>query len=160
MYLPTSTDIQSISTLITMSVAPVFLIAGVAGLLNVFTSRLTRIVDKLDKMDKILHKKHLDDPSYQESDYTLQRRSFLVSRMKNANLSIMFGALTGLMVALVIITVFLGALFHFNSGYFIAVYFILAMVFLICSLVLFLREIYFTNLFINIKKKNLLDEEE
>ena len=48
MILPSS---DTIVHLIQLSVAPVFLLAGVAGLLNVFTGRLTRIVDKLEKIE-------------------------------------------------------------------------------------------------------------
>mgnify|MGYP002662486714 CR=1 FL=1 len=45
-------EINSVSSMIQLSVAPVFLLAGVAGLLNVFTGRLVRIIDKVDKLDK------------------------------------------------------------------------------------------------------------
>ena len=38
-------SINTVSQLIQLSVAPVFLLAGVAGLLNVFTGRLSRIID-------------------------------------------------------------------------------------------------------------------
>ena len=38
--------------MIQLSIAPVFLLAGVGALLNVFTGRLVRIIDKIDKLDK------------------------------------------------------------------------------------------------------------
>ena len=44
-----TTNVNNVSHLIQLSVAPVFLLAGVAGLLNVFTGRLSRIIDKVDK---------------------------------------------------------------------------------------------------------------
>ncbi len=47
-----ASTVNSVSQLIQLSVAPVFLLAGVAGLLNVFTGRLSRIIDKVDKLDK------------------------------------------------------------------------------------------------------------
>ena len=156
MILPhNGTEVTTISTLIQLSVAPVFLIAGVAGLLNVLTSRFTRTIDKLELMDSIIntHEKE-DDACNEETQYLLQRRKFLIMRMQNVNASIFFTTATGLMIALVIISVFFSSLFSFNSEVFISVSFILAMVFLIIALMLFLSEIYFTNQFIRTKKKS------
>ena len=149
------TEVTTISTLIQLSVAPVFLIAGVAGLLNVLTSRFTRTIDKLELMDSIIntHEKE-DDACNEETQYLLKRRKFLIMRMQNVNASIFFTTATGLMIALVIISVFFSSLFSFNSEVFISVSFILAMVFLIIALMLFLSEIYFTNQFIRTKKKS------
>jgi hypothetical protein len=154
MMLPHSeTVVTTISTLIQLSVAPVFLLAGVAGLLNVFTSRLTRSIDKLEKIDAQINKhEKQDDACDQESEFLQKRRNFLIKRMKNINFAIFFATATGLMVALVIISVFFSSLFDFNSEIPISISFIFAMVFLIISLILFLREIYFTNLSINLKK--------
>lgn len=154
MLIPHSeTVVTTISTLIQLSVAPVFLLAGVAGLLNVFTSRLTRSIDKLEKIDAQINKhEKQDDACDQESVFLQKRRNFLIKRMKNINFAIFFATATGLMVALVIISVFFSSLFDFNSEIPISISFIFAMVFLIISLILFLREIYFTNLSINLKK--------
>ncbi len=156
MFIPTNgSEVTTISTLIQLSVAPVFLIAGVAGLLNVLTSRLTRTIDKLEIMDAIInqHEKE-DDACSEETKYLIKRRTFLLMRIQNINTSIFFATSTGLMIALVIISVFFSSLFSFDSEIFISVAFILAMVFLIISLLLFLSEIYFTNQFIRTKKES------
>ena len=55
-------EINSVSSMIQLSVAPVFLLAGVAGLLNVFTGRLVRIIDKVDKLDTQLS--HIDSNKF------------------------------------------------------------------------------------------------
>ena len=141
-----------IVNLIQLSVAPVFLLAGVAGLLNVFTGRLTRIIDKLEQMDAHTNTQVKIDPTFVENE---KRRDFLIKRMENINFSIFFATATGLMVALVILTVFATTLFSFHSELIISLFFILAMVFLIFSLVLFLREIYFTTSYIRLKKDHL-----
>lgn len=153
-----SSIITTISSLIQLSVAPVFLLAGVAGLLNVFTSRLTRIIDKLESLDSVVHEKELKDKNYHVSDAVSNRRNNLLKRMQNINLSILFSTATGLMVALVIISVFFSSLISYNAEIFISMFFILAMCFLIISLVLFLREIYFTTSYIRIKRKNIFLE--
>lgn len=141
--------------LIQLAVAPVFLLAGVAGLLNVFIGRLTRIIDKLERMDSALLAKKRKDQSYKEDVRTLERRQFLVMRMQNTNSAIFFATATGLMVALVILSVFATTLFSFHIEMIISIFFILAMVFLIIAFVLFLREIHFTTSFIQLKKDHL-----
>ena len=142
--------VNTVSQLIQLSVAPVFLLAGVAGLLNVFTGRLSRIIDKVDKLDKYEEENILKD---EKSILKItQRRDFLTMRMKNTNLAILFSTSTGLLVAMVIVTMFLSAIFNFKDFLFIAILFILAMICLIISLFLFLREIFYTTSFINKKK--------
>jgi magnesium-transporting ATPase (P-type) len=144
-------SINTVSQLIQLSVAPVFLLAGVAGLLNVFTGRLSRIIDKLDKLDK--YEDENQDLLKDEKNIlkTAQRRKFLTTRMKNTNLSILFATSTGLLIAMVIVTMFLSAIFQFKDSIFIATLFIAAMLCLIISLILFLKEIFVTTSFIKTK---------
>ena len=142
--------VNTVSQLIQLSVAPVFLLAGVAGLLNVFTGRLSRIIDKVDKLDKYEEENILKD---EKSILKItQRRDFLTMRMKNTNIAILFSTSTGLLVAMVIVTMFLSAIFNFKDFLFIAILFVLWVFFFIISLFLFLREIFYTTSFINKKK--------
>ena len=155
MFLPDNDAITTITTLIQLSVAPVFLLAGVAGLLNVFTGRLTRIIDKLEKMDLFAHNQEKKNKDFKEDAKMVKRRRFLLKRMSNTNRAIFFCTATGLMVAMVILTVFASELFSFSSEVFISIFFILAMFFLIISLILFLREIHFTTFYIKTKKSQI-----
>ena len=143
-------DTNTIASLIQLSVAPVFLLAGIAGLSNVFTSRLSRIIDKVDKLDKF--ENDTKEKSQEIIDLIKRRREFLTMRMRNTNRAIFFGTLTGLLIALVIITIFLTSFFHFEHVIYIGVLFILAMLSLVISLVLFLRELFYTTKFINNKQ--------
>ena len=136
--------VHTVSELIQLSVAPVFLLAAVAGLLNVLTGRLTRIMDQVYKLDR-REKREKDEPM---SQHLLSRRKFLTMRMSNINLAIFFCTSTGLLVALVILTMFLSTLLHFATSLVISVFFILAMVSLIISLFVFLKEIHYTTSFI------------
>ena len=147
-----ASTVNSVSQLIQLSVAPVFLLAGVAGLLNVFTGRLSRIIDKVDKLDKYEDENHPDTKDKELSQKLIQRRKFLTMRMKNTNLAILFATSTGLLISLVIVTMFLSAIFQFKDSIFIASLFILAMICLIISLFLFLKEIFYTTSFIKSKK--------
>lgn len=146
-------EVNSISSMIQLSVAPVFLLAGVAGLLNVFTSRLVRIIDKVDRLDKFENEKKEQGKMDDELREMIKaRRNFLTMRMNNTNRAIFFGTTTGLLVALVIITIFLSSFFHFEHTFLIAILFILAMSCLVVSLILFLRELFYTTKFINNKE--------
>ena len=145
-------SVNSVSQLIQLSVAPVFLLAGLAGLLNVFTSRLSRIIDKIDRLDKFEKETESLKDDVILAEKIKQRRKFLTMRMRNTNLAILFGTSTGLLISLVILTMCLSAIFEFKDSLFIAILFILAMTCLIISLFLFLREIFYTTIFIKTRQ--------
>lgn len=147
--------ISTITQLIQVSVAPVFLIAGVAGLLNVFTGRLSRIIDKLEKLDAYISDEEKKDSSFVLDEKLTKRRRFLVMRMQNTNRAIFFATSTGFMIALVILSIFATALLDFDAHLIISILFILSMLCLITSLLLFLREIYYTTSFIKVKRDNI-----
>nr|WP_228286247.1 DUF2721 domain-containing protein [Arcobacter vandammei] len=138
--------------MIQLSIAPVFLLAGVGALLNVFTGRLVRIIDKIDKLDKYEYENSalMEDKNIQQ--IVKKRREHLVSRMRNTNRAILFGTITGLLISLVIITIFLSSLFHFEHSILIATFFILSISSLIVSFILFVRELFYTTKFIKDKE--------
>lgn len=148
-------SITSISSLIQLAVAPVFLLAGVAGLLNVFTGRLTRIIDKLEKIDNFIEAQVKKDENFSMDEKLTKRRSFLVMRMKNTNSAIFFCTSTGFMVAMVILTIFSSALLSFDGRVLISILFIFSMFSLIVSLLLFLREIFYTTSYVKEAKKGV-----
>lgn len=149
------TTIATITQLIQVSVAPVFLIAGVAGLLNVFTGRLARIIDRLEKLDSSLIQEEQINPDFKMTEAQEKRRKFLVRRMQNINRAIFFGTTTGFMIALVILSIFASSLMNFDSHFVISILFILSMLSLITALLLFLVEIHDTTSFIKGKSVNI-----
>lgn len=151
----TTNTVNTVAQLIQLAVAPVFLLAGVAGLLNVFTGRLSRIIDKLEKIDNFIENQKSNEDKQKAKEKFKDRRKFLIMRMRNINYSIFFSTSTGLLIAMVIVTMFLSAMFKFEDSLFIASLFIIAMLSFIISLILFLREIYYTTSFINKKKTTL-----
>ncbi len=144
--------LNTVSHLIQLSVAPVFLLAGVAGLLNVFTGRLARIIDKVERLDAFEENRKKADKNHCPTAEQIKRRSFLTMRMENTNLAILFCTTTGLLVALVIVTIFLSEMLEFEGATLISTLFILAMITLILSFLVFLREIFYTTSFIRSKK--------
>ena len=139
------TIIHTVSELIKLSVAPVFLLAAVAGLLNVFIGRLTRIMDQVYKLDSEEQKGNI-------TEKMISRRKFLTMRMSNINLAILFCTSTGLLISLVILTMFLSTMFNFSTSVVISVLFILSMVSLIIALLVFLKEIHYTTSFIRTQR--------
>jgi hypothetical protein len=142
----------TVSTIIQTAVTPVFLIAGVAGLLNVFAMRLARIVDRLENIDSFIEEQKNINPDFQKNESLEKRRKTLLLRMQNINRAIAFGTITGLLVALVILSVFASSLFSVDGGVFISIVFILAMISLAFSLVLFLKEVVLSTSYIELKK--------
>lgn len=161
MVLPFAPDeVNTVSHLIQLSVAPVFLLAAVAGLLNVFTGRLARIIDKVEKIDASIENKKTPEAKKKAEDKSKVRRLFLIMRMQNINHSISLCTMTGLLIALVIVTMFLSSILQFDGSIIIATLFIFAMLSLILALILFQKEIFFTTSFIKRKKESIKTKEK
>lgn len=148
-------EVNTVSHLIQLSVAPVFLLAAVAGLLNVFTGRLARIIDKVEKIDAGIENKKTDEAKEKAHEKSRIRRLSLTMRMQNINHSISLCTMTGLLIALVIVTMFLSSILQFDGSVIIATLFIFAMLSLIVSLILFQKEIFFTTSFIKKKQASI-----
>ena len=111
MALPlTLNEVNTVSHLIQLSVAHVFLLAAVAGLLNVFTGRLARIIDKVEKLDAMIENKKTTEAKEKAHLKSKVRRLSLTTRMQNINHSISLCTMTGLLIALVIVTMFLSSI--------------------------------------------------
>lgn len=136
----TAETVKSLSELIQLSIAPVFLLAGIAGFLNVFTGRLARIIDRLEKINQYKENRK-NDMLPQKAKMLQIRQESLIKRMKNTNRAILFMTTTGLLVALVMVTMFLSVLLGFKDSIFISILFIASMFSLIIALLLFSREI-------------------
>lgn len=128
--------VVTITHAIQQAVAPVFLLAGISGLLNVLTGRLARIIDRSRSLHQRLE--HATDERaaaiHVELD-TLTKRGRVVHR------AIGYSTGSALMVCVVIALLFVNAVMGWDGGLMVAGLFILAMIFLIVSLMGFLREI-------------------
>lgn len=154
--------VNSISSLIQLSVAPVFLIAGVGAILGVFSQRLARIIDRVERINTELllaaqHKHNtgnaVDNSLSTTRDSVLkQQRHYLEIRAKNMNFAIFFCTMTGFLVASVIMILFLSSFFAFEGGLLIAGLFIAGMAAFMLALTLFLREVYMATLFMKMRR--------
>ncbi|HET9764732.1 MAG TPA: DUF2721 domain-containing protein [Casimicrobiaceae bacterium] len=131
------THISDITHAIQLAVAPVFLLTAIGTLITALNNRLGRAVDRRRIVTDRLQHATQDEAAAARSELaTLARRSRLIY------FSILAAVTAGLLVCLVVACAFVGALLAIELSEGVAVLFILAMVALIVSLALFLREIF------------------
>jgi hypothetical protein len=137
MTVDTGTPLVDIGNVIQLAVAPVFLLSGIGIVLTVLTNRLARVVDRARKLEEAAR--------LSTGDLLEERRRELVVmayRARLMNRSITLSTCSALLVAVVVVLLFLGALLDFNATLPVAGLFILAMLSLIGALLLFLREVF------------------
>ncbi len=129
-------SIAGLARAIQLSVAPVFLLTGISGLLNLFTGRLSRIIDRVRVLQKALDGMDPAQSAGLERALTVQRRrTFLINR------AILCTGITALLVAGVVAVLFISAVAALDLAVIVVPVFVLAMLFLILGLVLFLLEV-------------------
>jgi hypothetical protein len=129
---------HDIVQIIQLSIAPVFLIAGIGTLLNVLTSRLARVVDRGRVIEQ-----DLDSPvgSGVHTNRHLAELRVLDQRMNWIQTAITLSTTAILLVCLLIVALFSVELIAIDLSRVVAVLFIATMASLIGGLISFLIEI-------------------
>lgn len=135
--LPTDA-VLNVASIIQLSVAPVFLLAGVGTMINVLTSRLARIIDRARTLQQRCEQAPSGTPLRRQLHAELK---LLSRRARLMNWAISLCTSCSLLVSLSIVVLFLEALLHSYFRGLVPVLFILAMSAFICGLLSFLREI-------------------
>ena len=128
--------ISEISRAIQLALGPVFLLTGIAGMLNVMSGRLSRIIDRgraLTEKPEIIAT--YNDAEIREELLMLERRRHVTS------IAINMFTIAALLVCLVIVALFLEAMFLLHLNWVIGVLFILATFSLVIGLGYFLWEV-------------------
>tara|TARA_R110000824_G_scaffold7892_4_gene35876 strand:- start:108435 stop:108905 length:471 start_codon:yes stop_codon:yes gene_type:complete len=143
-------SIAALAEVIQLAVAPVFLLAGIAGFLNVMSGRLGRIVDRVRVMErKVIKLKNEHEQRLARNELEiLQHRSRLI------NWSIGMCTASGLMVCSVVVSLFIGDFWNLNIALLIISMFVLALIWLILALLLFLIEVQLATQILKIKRVN------
>jgi Protein of unknown function (DUF2721) len=128
--------IHDVLPILQIAVGPVILVSGVALLLLTMTNRLGRILDRAREIARTLR----EEPS-SDSERLLPQLNILERRARLVRMAIAFATTSVLLAALLVITVFMEALFTLGLVRAIGGLFMSAMVLLIVSLVLFLKDI-------------------
>jgi len=134
---PTDTHIADIAHIIQLAVAPVFLLSGVGVTLTVLTNRLSRIVDRA----RVLEERLAAATETARSGLNTDLRT-LASRARFINWAITLTTSCGLLVCLVIVSLFVGYFLGLDLSKTIAILFIVAMLAFVVAFVSFLREIF------------------
>jgi hypothetical protein len=129
--------VNSLAQVIQLSVAPVFLLAGVGATLNVLANRIARIIDRARPMEERIAAAEGDVArELHERLKVLSRRATLINR------AIGLCVLSGLLVSLVVAALFVTSALQIDLAAPIAVAFVMALLSLAASLLMFLREVF------------------
>jgi len=126
-----------VSHVIQLSVAPVFLLAGIGSIIGVMANRLARVVDRARMLEAKLP--GADKDAYADLHarlMTLATRANLISH------GLAMCVLTALMICATIIVLFIGAFIHVSMAIPSALLFITGLLSFATGLVWFLREIF------------------
>ena len=129
--------VPDILRVIQLVVAPVFLLTAVGTLINALNTRLGRAVDRRRILEEKLR-------GMQAGEFAPARAELarIGQRIQIVYLAIFAAVICALFVCLLIAGAFLGAFIATDLSRTIAILFVLAMVALIASMLLFLREIF------------------
>lgn len=128
--------VNEIAHLISLAIAPVFLLAGIGSILNVLAQRLARVVDRARRLEVEFETLEPGKQGPARAELRLLDR-----RMTVVNLAISCCTASALLVCMVVAILFVADLASFQFGRVIAYLFILTMVMLIGGLLLFLWEV-------------------
>ncbi len=128
---------NELAQIISLAVAPVFLLAGIAGFLNVMSGRLGRIIDRARIVGSMGSR--LNNPDQQ--DIARRELRILWRRVSVTHQSIALCTCSALLVCTVIVGLFAEGFWALDISALIVGLFVMALVLLIVSLLLFLTEI-------------------
>ncbi|HEX8486729.1 DUF2721 domain-containing protein [Sphingomonas sp.] len=134
--MPTLPELSTIAQTISLSLSPVFMLAGIGALLNVLAGRLSRVIDRARAVEQ-LHPRSTGP----EHDRHVRELRLLDRRMTIINNSLFLAVASAVMTCIVVVLLFVAELAKLHFGTFVALAFILAMVLLIASLVGFIIEV-------------------
>ena len=129
--------LSDVAHTIQLSVAPVFLLAGIGALLNVVASRLGRAVDRA----RALEEKLLAPPKDGDAPRMRNELSVLDRRMVLAQRSIFLFSFSALLVCVLVAALFITDLANLRLGALVGFLFIGAMIALIGGLSFFITEV-------------------
>jgi hypothetical protein len=134
--MPDTLQTSQLVTALQQAVGPVVVISGVGLLILSMTNRLGRIVDH---SRRLAHEARTTEDEAAGAVH-LQLR-ILGQRARLVRWAILFAGICVLFIALLVISLFVTALFGVQAPWLIAGFFIVSMLFLISSLVMFVRDI-------------------
>ncbi len=136
MFATPSPDPANIAHSIQLSVAPVFMLAGIGSFLNVLAGRLVRTVDRARMLEA-----RFPDLAGADRDRAVWELRLIDRRMKVANRSVLCCTASAALIGLMVAALFVAQLAGLGFGRALAACFVLAMILFVAGLVLFLLEV-------------------
>lgn len=128
---------DAVAAIIELSVAPVFLLAGIGALLTVLSNRLGRITDRARVLERRIATTRSDEHKTLLTDET----AVLWNRIRIINWALRMCASSALLICLVIISLFVGAYADVRIADLVAVLFVVSLALIFAALLMFLREV-------------------
>jgi len=135
--MPLIAPVADIGHVIQLAIAPVFLLTSVGTIIGVLANRLGRSVDRRRVLTASIPRLDAEAAEIARREVELQER-----RIRLIYRAITMAVLSALLVTGLIALAFVDAFIAADLGKVIAILFILAMLALVASLALFLREIF------------------
>ncbi len=128
--------VSTIAQAIQLSVAPVFLLAGIGAVLNVIAGRLSRVIDRSRTLEKL----HPSSSGAEHDRHVWELRQ-LDRRMSVINAALFLCVSSAVAICTVVALLFVAELTNLRIGTIVALIFILATGLLVSGLVMFMIEV-------------------
>lgn len=145
-------SITELIPILQIAIGPVILISGVGLLLLSMTNRMGRVIDRV----RILHRE-LPAATEVERNVILAQLRILAKRANLLRQAIIWGTISVLLVALLIITLFLATILRLDAGWLVVILFSGCLITLIVSLLTFIRDINQTLYALKLELKEFID---
>jgi len=129
-------QVPELIPILQVAVGPVILISGVGLLLLVMTNRFGRVIDRSRQVALELRTGRAASP-----DGARAQLDILLTRARIVRLAIAAASMSALLAAVLVIVIFVGALFQLTFALPIVALFVSCLTSLVVSLVLFLRDV-------------------
>ncbi len=146
--------LSTVAATIQISIAPVFLLAGIAGLLNVLVGRMARVVDRSRQIEQL----HPVSTGAEHARHVAELR-LIDRRLSVINHAIWLCVASAIAICLVVALLFGAELTHLDIGGVVAVTFIASMLLLTAGLVAFLVEVRLSVRAVHVREE-LLEREK
>lgn len=147
-------SVDAIASIIQLSVAPVFLLAGIAGILNVLAARLARVVDRARKLESDYP---TADSDVQEAE--IQELAILDRRMGLCHWSIGLCTFAALLVCIVVAVLFVAVLSDLHFAVPVSLLFIATMGSVTLGLLLFLAEVTIATRWVRVSEQFMFERQ-
>ena len=131
------TPLSEIIPVLQVAIGPVILISGVGLLLLTMTNRLGRAIDRARQLAR-----EFQQPNQAHCEPMLAQIKIIYRRAKVLRLTISLAGLSVLLAAVLIMTLFLTALFKWGNGVWVSLIFIACLGSLVAALITFIFDIH------------------